>query len=154
MKNTLLIFLFLLPFTGWSQEDAFGPKKNDNLIIITTDTIDREALNKAVKNLTDMGFTIKEKSGAKGTIKTDPYDFKKGKLTLNILIESNELKIYGEFEQNLAFVSGADNPKPFKDKINYEGNKGSAMKEAWNIMDAYSNQLTQVLKGSVSYAKW
>jgi hypothetical protein len=153
MKNLLLVLLFL-PMIAMSQEDAFGPQKKDNLIIITTDTIDRQALNKAVKTLIDNGFTIKETKIEKGTIITDPYDYKKGKLTLNILIALNEIKIWGDYEPNLALISGADKPKTLKDQINFEGTKDSAVKEAWNIMDSYANQLTQVLKGSVSYAKW
>jgi hypothetical protein len=154
MKTTLYILLFLFPFTLMAQEDAFGPQKKDNLIIITTDTIDTHALEKAVKSLTDMGFSIKEKDAGKGTVTTNQYDYKKGKMVLKILIDSNELKITGEYEPNMALVSGADNPKALREKINCDGNKGSAVREAWNIMDAYSNQLTQVLQGSVSYAKW
>ena len=154
MKNTLLALLFLLPLALAAQEDAFGPQKKDNLIIITTDTIDRQALEKAAKNLIDMGFTIKEKDAGKGTLTTNQYDYKKGKLVLNLQIDSNELKIYGEYEPNLALLSGDEKPKPLRDKINCDGNKGSSVREAWNIMDAYSNQLTQVLQGTVSYAKW
>ena len=153
MKNVILVLVLLLPLQIFAQEDAFGPQKKDNLIIITTDTVDRQALNKAVKSLIDMGFTIKEKSAEKGTINTDPYDYKKGKLTLSILITLNEIKVSGDFEPNLALVSGADKPRSLKDQINFEGGKGSAVKEAWNIMDAYANQITQVLKGSLSYAK-
>jgi hypothetical protein len=154
MKNALLVLLLLFPFALIAQEDAFGPQKKDNLIIITTDTIDRKALDKAAKNLIDMGFTIKEKNADKRTLTTNMYDYKKGKMVLHIMIDSNELKISGEYEPNIALVSGEDKPKPFKDRINCEGNKGSAVREAWNIMDAYSNQMTHVLQGSVSYAKW
>lgn len=154
MKNIFLILLFLLPFIAKSQEDAFGPQRNDNLIIITTDTVDTKAMNKAVKNLIDMGFTIKEKNAEKGTITTDSYDYKKGRLILNILISLNEIKISGDYEANLALISGENKPQSFKNKINFEGAKDTAVKEAWNIMDAYANQLTQILKGSVSYAKW
>lgn len=154
MKNALLVILLSFPFALLAQEDAFGPQKKDNLIIITTDTIDRKALEKAAKNLIEMGFTIKEMDNGKGTLTTNMYDYKKGKMVLHIMIDSNELKITGEFEPNLALVSGEDKPKTFKDRINCDGNKGSAVREAWNIMDAFSNQMTQVLQGSVSYAKW
>lgn len=154
MKNTILILLFLLPITLMAQEDAFGPQKNDNLIIVTTDTVDRSALNKAAKSLTDMGFTIKEKSIETGSITTDTYDFKRGKLTLRVLFTLNEIKISGDFETNLSLISGGNKPNPIKGKIAFEGIKGSAVKEAWNIMDAYANDLTTALKGVVSYSKF
>jgi hypothetical protein len=153
MKNTLLAILFLFPFISMGQEDAFGPSKKDNMIIVTTDTVDRQALNKAAKSLTEMGFTIKTKDAVNGTATTNPYDYKKGKLVLNVLVALNEIKIYGDYEPNLALLSGDEKPKPLKNDIAFEGNKGSAVKDAWNIMDAFANQLTQVLKGTVSYAK-
>jgi hypothetical protein len=154
MKNAILLLFFLLPFTITAQEDAFGPQKKDNLIIITTDTLDNHVMDKAVKSLTDMGFTIREKDAVKRTVTTNQYDYKKGKMVLNILIDSNQIKIYGEYESNLAVVSGADKPKALRERINFEGNAGSAVKEAWNTMDAFASQLTQVLQGSVSYTKW
>lgn len=154
MKKTLLAFLLLFPFISMAQEKTIWPQKKDNLIIITTDTIDSQALDKSVKSLVNMGFTIREQNVEKGTVRTNAYDYKKGKLTLNILIDSNEIKIFGDFEPNLSLLSGDKNPKPFKDRIAFEGNLGSAVRDAWNIMDAYANQLTQIFPGSVSYAKW
>jgi hypothetical protein len=153
MKNTIIAFILLFPYIMMAQEDAFGPQKKDNLIIVTTDTVDSKALNKAMKSLIDMGFTIKTKDADNGMATTNPYDYKKGKLVLNVLVTLNEIKIYGDYEPNLALVSGANKPDTLKDRINFEGNKGSAVKEAWNIMDAFANQLTQVLKGTLSYAK-
>ena len=114
MKNSILFFLFLLPLTMIAQEDAFGPQKKDNLIIVTTDTVDAGALNKAAKCLIDMGFTIKNKNVGAGTILTNDYDYKKGKLSLNILTALNELKIWGEFEPNLALISGSEKPQSFE----------------------------------------
>lgn len=127
--------------------------KKDDLIVVTTDTVDSQALNKVIKNLIEMGFTIKEKDGTAGTVTTNPYDYKKGKLVLNVLVILNEIKIYGDYEPNLALISGEDKPETFKDRIHYEGNKGTAVKEAWNIMDAFANQLVQLMKGTISYAK-
>ena len=144
----------MLPFLAMSQEDAFGPQKKDNMIIVTTDTIDNQALNKAAKNLIDMGFTIKEKNVKAGTITTDSYDYKRGKLTLNILINSNEIKIWGEYQPNLAFISGENKPRTLKERISFIGVKGSADKEAWNVMDAYAGQISQILKGPITYTKW
>jgi len=154
MKNALLVLILILPCIVMAQVTASGPQKKDNLIIVSTDTVNQQALNKAAKNLIDMGFTIKEKNPKQGTITTDPYDYKKGKLTLNILISLNELRIWGEFEPNLALISGADKPHSLKDRINHEGNKGSAVQDAWNIMDAYANQMSQILGGSIRYVKW
>ena len=154
MKNTILFILSLMPLTIFAQEDAFGPQKKDNLIIVTTDTIDAGAFNQAAKCLIDMGFTIKSKNVGAGKITTNDYDYKKGKLSLNILIALNELKVWGEFEPNLALISGSDKPKTLRERISFAGAKGNADKEAWNTMDAYANQIMQILKGSVSYAKW
>lgn len=154
MKNALLILILILPCIVMAQVAASGPQRKDNLIIVSTDTVNRQALNKAARNLIDMGFTIKEKNAQKGTIITDTYDYKKGKLTLNILISLNELRIWGDFEPNLALISGADKPNSLKDRINYEGKKESAVEDAWNIMDAYANQMSQILGGSIRYIKW
>jgi|GEM_PF-2499228 len=154
MKNILLIFLFLLPFTLMAQKDALGPHKNDNVIVVTTDTVDKTALEKAISALIDQGFTIKEKNIEKGTIITNPYDYKKGNLIINVQVASNEIKIYGEYGTNLAVVSGANKPKQITMKVNYEGVKGGSAKEAWSVMDAFANQLAQILKASVSYLKW
>jgi len=154
MKNILLLILFIFPFTVVAQEDAFGPQENDNVIIVTTDTVDQSALNKTEKALKEQGFTIKVKDLKKGTLSTDPYDFKMGKLTLNVIVALNEIKIIGDYESNLALSSGAGSPKPLKNKISYEGIKGSSSKEAWIIMDTFANQLVIDLQGSVSYAKW
>ncbi len=153
MKNTLLAFLLFFPFFSMGQEDAFGPSKKDNLIVVTTDTVDERALDKAVKNLIEMGFTIKQQDPGAGTVITNPYEYKKGRLVLNLLIALNEIKIYGDYESNLSLLSGDNQPKPLKNPIAYEGNKGTAVKDAWNIMDAFASQLSQVLQGSVSYAK-
>ena len=154
MKNILLLILFIFPITLFAQEDAFGPQENDNMVIVTTDTVDQSALNKAEKTLKEQGFTIKEKDLKKGTLSTNAYDFKMGKLTLNVIVALNEIKITGEYESNLAMSSGAGNPKPFKKKISYEGIKGSISKEAWINMDTFANQLVIDLQGSISYAKW
>ena len=154
MKNSILFFLFLLPLTIFAQEDAFGPQKKDNLIIVITDTVDAGAFNKAVKCLIDMGFTIKSKNAGAGTIMTNDYNYKKGKLSLNMLVALNEIKIWGEFEPNLAFISGSDKPKTLRERISFIGVKGNADKEAWNTMDAFANQFSQILKGTISYAKW
>lgn len=154
MKNIFFALLLLTPFFTMAQEDAFGPQKKDNLIIITTDTVDQQALNKAIESLIEMGFSIKGKDAGKGTVTTNQYDYKKGKMVLSITVLLNEIKITGEFEPNLSLLSGDEKPKPLKDRIRFEGNKGTAIKDAWNIMDAYANQLTQVLQGSVSYARW
>lgn len=153
MKTTLLAILFLIPFFSEAQEDAFGPQKKDDLIVVTTDTVDSQALNKIMKTLIEVGFTIKSKDTDAGMVTTNTYDFKKGKLTLNVLVALNEIKIYGDYEPNLAFVSGANKPDALRDRINFEGNKGSAVKEAWNIMDSFANQLIHVLQGTLSYAK-
>jgi hypothetical protein len=154
MKNSILFILLLMPMTMFAQEDAFGPQKKDNLIIVTTDTVDAGALNKAVKCLIDNGYTIKSKDVGAGTIITNVYDYRKGKLSLNIIIALNELKIWGEFEPNLALISGSEKSKTLRERISFLGAKGNADKEAWNTMDAYANQISQTLKGSVSYAKW
>lgn len=154
MKNSILFLLLLLPLTMMAQEDAFGPQKKDNMIIVTTDTVDANALNKAAKCLIDMGFAIKNKNVAAGTILTNDYDYKKGRLALNILIATNEIKIWGEFEPNLAVISGSNTPKPLRERISFVGVKGNADKDAWNVMDAYANQISEILKASISYAKW
>jgi hypothetical protein len=153
MKKILLGFLLLVPFLSMAQEDAFGPQKKDDLIIVTTDTVDSQALSKIIKSLTGMGFTIKTKDADAGIVTTNPYDYKKGKMILNVISSLNEIKIYGDYEPNLALVSGANKPGALKDKISFEGAKDSAVKEAWNIMDAFANELTHVLSGTVSYAK-
>ena len=153
MKNIFLAFILFVPFFAMGQEDAFGPQKKDNLIIVTTDTVDQKALDKAVKNLIEMGFTIKKQDPGEGSVITDTYEYKKGRLVLNLLIDLNEVKIYGDYEPNLALLSGDNQPKPLKNSIAFEGNKGTAVKDAWNIMDAFASQLSQVLQGSVSYAK-
>ena len=154
MKNTLLALLFLFTLTLIAQEDAFGPQKKDNLIIVTTDTVDTNALNKTAKSLKDMGFSIKNKNVESGTIVTSDYDYKKGRMALNVIVTLNEIKIWGEFEPNLALISGGNNAKPLRERISFAGVKGNAEREAWNVMDAYANQISQSLKGSISYAKW
>ena len=153
MNNILLAFLLLIPFLSMGQEDAFGPQRKDDLIVVTTDTVDSQALSKIMKSLIEMGFTIKTKDADTGMVTTNSYDYKKGKMVLNVISALNEIKIYGDYEANLALVSGANKPDALKDRINFEGNKGSAVKEAWNIMDAFANQLTHVMPGTVSYAK-
>jgi hypothetical protein len=154
MKNLLLLFLLVFPFALIAQEDAFGPQKNDNVIVVTTDTVDKSALDKTAKLLNNQGFNIKEIDSQKGTLSTNAFDYKKGKLNLHVQVNLNEIKIYGEFEPNLAITSSADKPKQLTLKINYEGVKGSPGKEAWNVMDAFANSLAQELQASVSYLKW
>lgn len=154
MKNILLLFFLVFPLALIAQEDAFGPQKNDNVIVVTTDTVDKNAFNKVIKLLNDQGFAIDEKDQLKGTLSTATYDYKYGKLILHVQINLNEIKLYGEYEPNLAIVSGADKPKQLTKKISFEGIKGSPGKEAWNVMDAFANSLSQELQASVSYLKW
>jgi hypothetical protein len=154
MKRTLLFLIFLLPLTLWAQKGILSPEKNDNVIVVSTDTLNKTALEKASFTLINQGFTIREKDKVKGTLTTDPYSYDKGMLVINIEVSSNEIKIYGMFEPNLAIISGANNPRQLTRKIHYEEAEGSSVRRAWNIMDAFANQLAQSLQASVTYLKW
>ena len=123
-------------------------------MFVSTDTLNKNALEKASSTLINQGFTIQEKNKIKGTLTTKPYIYDKGKLVINIKISLNEIRIYGMFEPNLAIISGADKPKQLTRKIHYEETEGSSVREAWNIMNAFANQLAEVVQGSVSYLKW
>jgi hypothetical protein len=154
MKRTLLFLIFLLPLTLWAQKGILSPEKNDNVIVVSTDTLNKTALEKASSTLINQGFTIREKDKVKGSLITDPYSYDKGMLVINIEVSSNEIKIYGMFEPNLAIISGANNPRQLTRKIHYEEAEGSSVRRAWNIMDAFANQLAQSLQASVTYLKW
>lgn len=154
MKQVVLFFIFLFPFTLQAQKDILSPEKNDNVIVVSTDTLYKNALEKTSSALISQGFTIGEKDKTKGTLATNPYSFDKGKLVIHVEVVSNEIKIYGMFEPNLAIISGANNPRQLIKKIHYEETEGSPNRKAWNIMDAFANQLAQILGASVTYLKW
>lgn len=154
MKYVLVYMYFLLPFTLCAQKDILSPDKNDNVIVVSTDTLNKNALEKASSTLINQGFTIHKKNKAQGTLTTNPYFYDKGKLILNVEVSLNEIKIYGMFEPNLAIISGADNPKQITRKIHYEEAEETSVRKAWNIMSAFANQLAQSLQASVTYLKW
>lgn len=154
MKHAFLYLIFIFPLTLFAQKNILHPDRNDNVIVVSTDTLNKNALEKASSTLINQGFTIQEKNKIKGTLTTKPYIYDKGKLVINIKISLNEIRIYGMFEPNLAIISGADKPKQLTRKIHYEETEGSSVREAWNIMNAFANQLAEVVQGSVSYLKW
>ncbi len=154
MKKAVWILIFLLPFMLHAQKSILNPQKNDNVIVVTTDTIDKRAFVKAVSVLINQGFTIREKNTEKGTLVTDLYDYEKGKIIIYMETALNEIKIHGVYEPNLGVISGAGKSGQFTLKVHYGENTGNSGREAWNIMDAFANQLAQVLNASVTYLKW
>jgi len=150
MKYALLMMVCLFPFTLCAQEEFLRPDHGDNIIIVSTDTLNKSAFEKASSTLISQGFTIKKKNNVKKILITDPFSYDTGKLTLNIEVSLNEIKIYGMFEPNLAIISGAGTPKQLARKIYYEEAEDSSVRKAWNIMDAFANQLAETLQAYVT----
>jgi hypothetical protein len=154
MKGIALIFFIFLSLENQAQKGIFGPQRNDNVIVVTTDTLYKNVIQKAASVLISQGFTIDDKNTGNDTLSTNPYSYDNGKLIIHLRIISNEIRIYGMFEPNLAIISGANKPRQITRKIYYLEAEENQVRKAWNIMDAFANQLAQVLQASVTYLKW
>jgi hypothetical protein len=136
MKKTLLLALFcLIGIAGFSQ----GIPEKANTIIITYPDSNR-VYDKVMSVLTEKEYIVK---GNKSTTKiiTSPKTLKGGKTRVSLVVEIKGAEVW--LSGNIV-VAAQDNLK-----IEYKGNRGTPIMDAWEEMDKVGKALGRKLKYEV-----
>lgn len=146
-KFTFLFCLILLTaIKSEAQQQttkALEPPKKANKIIVLTKDTSNTLLDKVTKVLFDHGYTVDNKDEKLKLLSTKERNSKKYSTLTKIRASINDTAIVFVGDIALGFdiqIFGVRDHQPSYSEIYYGGAKKSALREAWNELDAIAHK--------------